>query len=376
MKIAMLVDSHHPIRDGVVEAIDILWKGLRERGHEVLLIAPDPGKEQRMDGVHYIPSKKFKNFDYYLPVIPSDSIFELKEFNADVINVHGFAFMAVRGVASAKLLGKPAVVTFHTPVWNMLRDYSPIDPELVENVGWTYFRNVFKRADVTVAQTRSIANELTENGVKANIRVIPTGVDTEAFRPGLDGSAIRSRYGMEEKKVVIHVGRLSPEKSIDILIEAFAELDENTVLLVVGKGALEDTLKEMTEKKGLSERVIFTGFVSDAELPQHYAAADAAASSSVYEAQCLTILNAMACGLPIACPDARAFVDYIEDGVNGHMYDATPKGCAEAIMKCLSSDPTVGINARITAEEFSIPRSIDAYISLYEEVAEAKRRKR
>jgi len=374
MRIAMLVDSHHPIRDGVVEAIDILWNGLRERGHDVLLIAPDPGKEQRMDGVHYIPSKKFRNFDYYLPVIPSDSIFELKEFNADVINVHGFAFMAVRGVASAKILGKPAVVTFHTPVWNMLRDYSPIDPELAENVGWTYFRNVFKRADATVAQTRSVANELTENGVKANIRVIPTGVNTETFKPDIDGSTIRSRYGLDERKVIIHVGRLCPEKRIDILIEAFAELDENIVLLVVGKGTLEETLKEMAERKGLNERVIFTGFVSDEELPLFYAAADAAASSSGYEAQCLTILNAMACGLPVACPNARAFVDYIEDGVNGYMYDATPKGCAEAIMKCLSSDPSVGMNARRTAEEFSIPRSIDAYLSLYEEVIEAKRR--
>jgi glycosyltransferase involved in cell wall biosynthesis len=86
-------------------------------------------------------------------------------------------------------------------------------------------------------------------------------------------------------------------------------------------------------------------------------------------------MDAMACGLPAACPDGRAFVDFIRDGVTGFMYDATPKGCAEAIRKCLTADPSVGVNARRTAEEYSISGSIDAYVSLFEELIDAKRRK-
>jgi len=366
MKIAIMVDSHHPIRDGVVESIDILRNGLKERGHEVLLIAPDPGKDNRLEGVHYIRSKKFKNFDYYLPIFPSDSIFMLKELDVDIINVHGFAFMATRGVISGKILRKPVVVTFHTPVWDFVGQFSPLDPELSINVSWTYFRRLFKSADVTVAQTPSVAKEMTDNGVKADIRIIPTGIDTKTFNPGIDGSVIRKRYGIDGKKVVIHVGRLSPEKSIDVLIRAIAELDD-TVLMVVGKGAMDEELKGLALSLGLSDRVIFTGFVSDEELPLHYAAADMAASSSTHEAQCLAIMDAMACGLPVACPKAKAFVDFIEDGVNGYMYDASPHGCADAIRKCLSN-PSVGLKARMTAEEYSIPRSLDAYVALYEDV--------
>jgi 1,2-diacylglycerol 3-alpha-glucosyltransferase len=375
MKVAMMVDSHHPVKDGVVDAIDLLRKGLEERGHEVLLIAPDPGKKNRLDGVHYIPAVSFGAFGgYYLPIFPSDSIFKLKEMDIDVINIHGFAFMAVRGITSGRLLNKPVVVTFHTPVWDFIGDYSPLDPELSLRVSWSYFRRMFRRADVTVAQTPSVAKELTDNGVVSDIRVIPTGIDTERFRPGSDGLTIRKRYGIEGKKAVIHVGRLSPEKCLDVLINAFTELDEDTVLMIVGKGALEKELKELTSALGLAGRVIFTGFVSEEELPMHYAAADAAASSSIYEAQCLAIMNAMASGLPVACPKGKAFVDFIEDGVNGFMYDHSSGGCAEAIRRCLSADAQIGANARRTAEEYSIPRSMDAYISLYEEAIKKRRR--
>jgi len=373
MKVAMLVDSHYPVKDGVVDAIDLLRKNLEERGHEVLLVAPDPGKGNRLDGVHYIPAKNFAKFGgYYLPIFPSDCTFKLKEMGIDVINVHGFAFMAVRGVALGKLLRIPVVLTFHTPVWDFISDYSPVDPDFALNVGWAYFRRLFRRADITVAQTPSIAKELTDNGVEADIRIIPTGIDTDRFRPGLDGSMIRNRYNIGERKMAIHVGRLSPEKCLDVLIRAFKHLDD-AVLMIVGKGAMEAELKELSSSLGLDDRVIFTGFVSDEELPLHYAAADAGVSSSIYEAQCLAIMNAMACGLPVACPNGRAFVDFIKDGENGFMYDASSEGCAAALRRCFSAGPHVGENAKSTAEGYSIPVYTDTYISLFEEIAAEKR---
>ncbi|MDR0334463.1 MAG: glycosyltransferase [Methanomassiliicoccaceae archaeon] len=375
MKIAMMVDCHHPVRDGVVAAIDILREGLKERGHEVLLIAPDPGKDERIDGVHYIPAKTFGTFDgYFLPIFPSDSLFKLKEEDIDVINVHGFAFMAVRGIMSGKLLNKPVAITFHTPVWDFIGEYSPLDHELSLNVGWSYFRKIFKRADAVVAQMPSIAKELTDNNVKADIRVIPTGVDTATMRPGLDGTAIRERHGITDKKVMIHVGRLSPEKRIDVLMRAVACLDADTVLMIVGKGALDAELKALAAELGVADRVIFTGFVSDAELPLHYAAADAAVSTSPHEAQCLAIMDAMSCGLPVACPDGKAFIDFVRDGENGFMHDMTPEGCAAAIRKCLSADRSVKADARATAERYSISASLDAYVSLFEELAARGRR--
>lgn len=372
-----MVDSHYPIKDGVVDAIDILRRGLKERGHEVVLIAPNPGREHQLEGIHYLPAKKFKNFEYYLPMYPSDVIFKLKELGVDVINVHGFALMAMRGVALGKLLGIPSIITFHTPVWNFLGEFSPLDTAFSVKVTWSYFRNLFRRADVTVAQTPSIANELVQNGVKANIRIIPTGIDADKFRPGLDGNGIRERYGLGNKKVLIHVGRLAPEKCLDALIRTIAGSDDrDLVLMIVGKGALEKELKELTASLGMNERIIFTGFVSEEELPLHYAAADAAISSSIYEAQCLAIMNAMACGLPVVCPNGRAFVDFIKDGENGFMYNGTQEECIAATRKALTADPSVGMNARRTAETYTIQRSVDTYVSLYEEAIEKKRSKK
>ncbi|MCL2712873.1 MAG: glycosyltransferase [Methanomassiliicoccaceae archaeon] len=375
MKIAMLVDSHYPNKDGVVDAIDLLRGELAKRGHQVLLIAPDPGKGKRMDGVHYIPAMRVDAIGYFLPIFPSDSIFEIKDADVDVINIQGFGFMAVRGIATGKLLKKPVVLSFHTPVWDFVADYSPLPADISVNFTWTYFRRLFKWADLSVAQTPSIAKELFDNGVKPDdIRIIPTGIDTETFRPGNDGTVIRERHNIVNKKVIIHVGRLSPEKQMDVLLNAFTKMDDDTVLMIVGRGALEKELKDLTASLGLNDKVIFTGFVPDEELPLHYAAADAAVSSSVYEAQCLAIMNAMAAGLPVACTNGRAFVDFIRDGENGYLYEPSPEGCAEAMKKCLSAPDTMRTDARRTAEEYSIPRSVDAYISLYEEAIAKKKR--
>jgi glycosyltransferase involved in cell wall biosynthesis len=85
-------------------------------------------------------------------------------------------------------------------------------------------------------------------------------------------------------------------------------------------------------------------------------------------------MDAMACGLPVACPHGKAFVDYIVDGVNGFLYHASPEGCAAAIARAVSADPAVGANARKTAEEHAIPRSIDMYMALYEEAVAEKRK--
>jgi len=113
--------------------------------------------------------------------------------------------------------------------------------------------------------------------------------------------------------------------------------------------------------------------VSDEELASHYAASDIVVSASRFETQGLTIAEAMACGLPAACSDGRAFLDVVEDGINGYFFDDTSERCAEAILKCLDNKEILAVNARKTAESYStetVGRKLEA---LYEDISKAGR---
>ncbi|MDR0309190.1 MAG: glycosyltransferase, partial [Candidatus Methanoplasma sp.] len=80
----------------------------------------------------------------------------------------------------------------------------------------------------------------------------------------------------------------------------------------------------------------------------------------------------MACGLPAACSDGRAFLDVVEDGTNGFFFKDTPEQCAKAIMKCLENKGSMSASARRTAESYSMESVAKRMISLYEKVANRK----
>ena len=359
MRIALVTDSYYPTKDGVVVAVETVQAELVALGHEVVVFAPDPGKEFRRDGVVYFKAVKFKKYpDYFLPIYRSNKIEEIRKFNPDVIHLYGVAFMALKGLIASRTLKVPSVITYVTSVSEVIGMYSPIKfPEpLLKKLSWIYVRNLLKRPAVLVVPTHPIAKELEENGVvPKRLEVIHIGIDAERFRKNQDaGSAVRKKYGLENKRVIICAGRLSGEKEIDMLICSMKLLDDDISLLIVGKGPVGDELRELTTDLGLNERVTFAGFVPDEELVAHYSAADVAASCSRFETQGLTVLEAMGCELPAACANGRAFTEVIKDGVNGYLFEHSEEDCAEAIRKCFAEHDRISTGARRTAEENSM----------------------
>ena len=371
MRIAMVTDSYFPTRDGVVTSITIAKEGLEKIGHEVIVVAPDPGEEHRLPGVHYFAAAKFKSYPgYFVPIYPSNKAEILRSIDPDVIHIHGMALMALKAIIAARNLKIPTVLTFHTMVGDAIEFYSPlkVSPEIQKKLIWIYLRNLLKRPGAIIGPTASTINELLENGVKPKrAEIIPTGIDTERFRPGGNGDAIRERYGMQNDKVALYVGRLSFEKNIDLIIDALRYVDVK--LLIAGKGPATDKLKETAAKLGVSDRVVFAGFVSDNELPMMYAAADVFVSASKFETQGLSVLEALACGVPVACAGERAFKDVIEHGVNGFLFNGGAEECAAAISSGLACDDTIRKNARATAESMSVDSCVRKLSELYSELA-------
>jgi len=380
MRIAMVTDSYYPTRDGVVTSITIAKEGLEQLGHEVVVVAPDPGKEQRMDGVYYFPAAKFKNYPgYFVPIFPSNKIEVLRSIGPDMIHIHGMAPMALKALIAARHLKLPTVLTFHTMVGDTIKFYSPLKlfPEGQKKLIWAYLRFMLRRPDAIIGPTASTINELLEHRVRPRrIEVIPTGIDISRFSPGGDGTAIRKRFGLQNEKVALYVGRLSFEKNIDVVINALRYVD-GVKLLIAGKGPAKESLEETAKEAGVSDRVIFAGFVSDDEITQLYAAADLSVSASKFETQGLSVLEALACGLPAACANERAFKDVIKDGENGFLFDGGAEECADAMRKCIEHGDAVTVNARATAESLSVASCAKKLEELYTElIAERKQKRR
>jgi 1,2-diacylglycerol 3-alpha-glucosyltransferase len=248
-------------------------------------------------------------------------------------------------------------MTYVTNVVDTMEYYSPLPlpMELQAKLAWIYMRNFLKRPHCIIALTDATVGEFKENRVRTKrTEVIPIGIDVHRFRRDIDGSEIRKRYSLEGKHVVIHVGRVSYEKNIGTVIGSVKYLPDDVKLMVVGKGPALDEMKKLAEDEGLKDRIVFTGFVPDNELALHYAASDVVVSASRFETQGLTIAEAMACGLPAACSDGRAFLDVVTEGYNGYFFGDTSEGCAEAITKCLESKGALSDNARKTAETYSM----------------------
>jgi len=374
MRIVMMTDSYFPTRDGVVTSICTIKESLEERGHEVIIVAPEPEPDKRQEGVYYFRAVKFRSYEgYYVPIFPTDKMNLMKKLKPDVIHVHGVATMAIRALMIGRELGIPTVMTFHTMVDDAATYYMPVKlpPEVSQKLIWIYLKQILKRFDAVVTPTACIGAELESHGAHCrHLLAVPTGAKTDVFRPGLPCGEIRERYGLGDSKVVVHVGRVSFEKDIDMVIRAMQHVDAK--LLVVGKGPAMDDMKALVTELGLDQKVTFTGFVSDEDLPLIYNAGDMVISASKFETQGLTILEAMATGKPVACRNGRAFAEIVTDGVNGYLFD-DDEGCVEAIKKCLDAPQSVLDASFATAMANSRQKSVEGYENAYRVAIEEKR---
>lgn len=379
MKIAMFVDSFHPTVDGAVVAMEIAAGGLEKRGHEVIVLAPEVNPiPVTARPVHYLPSIEFKSYPGYRVVIsPSDMLEHLRGERVDIIHSHGIASMAILSLTAARALKLPHVLTFHTMANEAVKYYSPIgiNPEIMQKMVWIYLRNLLKRPEIVIAPSAPIKEELEMNAVRMkSCEVVPTGVDCKRFSPERYDRRFLDKYGLAGKRVLLHVGRLSPEKRFDIVLKAVAELEPKEPelrLLVVGKGPSADEYKRMAKDLGIKDKVVFAGFLPDEELPIAYASCEALVIASTFETQGLVVLEALASGTPVAGIRYRAIPEFVHEGKNGCLFE--PDTCADAIHRCLRRSDSMMLDAVASAREYSVEACTAKLEKAYDHAAEILR---
>lgn len=152
---------------------------------------------------------------------------------------------------------------------------------------------------------------------------------------------VRTQYALQDKFILLTVNFLHPRKRIDLFLRAFAELNmPNAIALVVGAGPEKDALQALVRELGLAERVHFTGFIPDEELPALYGASDVYVHTCKNESFGLSVLEASAAGLPVVAVNEGGPREIIADGETGLLVDATPDALANAL-RALANDPAL-----------------------------------
>jgi len=241
---------------------------------------------------------------------------------------------------------------------------------------YSYFitqKPVLRHSRVIVTVSRRVVEDLGKwfgRSVTDKCKTIYNGVDVERFRPDAEGRRIvRSRYAIQENEaVLLTLGRLTREKGHHLLIEVLQTMrrDMREIrLMVVGEGESLERLKAMAIRLGLSESVIFTGSVDNAETASYYNASDIFVFPTLtVEGLPFVLLEAMACGKPVIASEIGGTGEAIRGGENGILIKPGDKAAMTRQIAALIHDRNLaerlGSAAKATVRlYFSIERMID-----------------
>ncbi len=381
LNVAMFTETFLPHANGVTTSILNARRGLGRRGHKVVVYSAGPPVLEN-ETVHYYGGKIFPLYpDFPMAIYPTrvgrQNRRLVAEQDADVVHVHAPGPMGVRGYRAAKRHRLPLVVTYHT-VYEPLARYAPRGLRTVFSVGASGIERMLnRRCQVLIAPTHAAKRELLAKypRLAPKIRVVPTGIDLNLFRPGLDGSPVRAAWGFESgERVLLYLGRLSYEKRIDILMRAFARLRRQHTdlrLVVAGTGPADAELQALARGMGLEGVVRFPGHVADEDVPLYYNACDVFVSASDFETQGLTVLEALACGRPCAVAGARGFLDVVRDGDNGFLFPPdSVDGAVHGIELALHAPAALRERARSSAMLWGIEHCVGLLERAYTEAVE------
>jgi glycosyltransferase involved in cell wall biosynthesis len=229
------------------------------------------------------------------------------------------------------------------------------------------------RSHLLLCDCQAVRGRAIELGVSQDrIVVFPWGVDLRRFRPG-QRSAIRAQLGWGDSFVVLSARTLEPIYGVDILIEGFvraAAEEPRLRLLLLSDGGMRDSLVRRIDRAGLQACVHFAGVIEEGDLPDYYHAADLYVSASRSDGSSVTLLEAMACGVPVLVSDIPGNREWVDPEGGGWLFrDGDPDALASGLQRALAGSrrlPEMGRKgrARVVAEaDWSANRQmlLDAY---------------
>lgn len=378
LRILIAADTFPPDVNGAANFAARLAAGLTGRGHDVRVLAPAASRkhgtfrekhEGQMFVVHRLRSSRWYPHDWLRFAHPwlvrKASATILDTFKPDVVHIQSHILVG-RGLArETSARGIRMIATNHFMPENMIEH--TLLPHFIRataiRLAWADAAKTFALAEAVTSPTRKAANFLERAIDLPDVHAISCGIDASGYTPSFE---------QRTENRILFVGRVTGEKSIDVLLKAVAKLDKelDVKLDIVGGGDLLNQLQQLTTSLGLRSRVTFTGYVTEAELREAYTRATVFAMPSIAELQSIATLEAMASALPVIAADAMALPHLVHDGENGYLF--TPgdvDDLAAKLTTVLTAAPDQLDRMKRTSLSFigahDIERTLSTFESLY-----------
>src|SRR5258706_615512 len=321
MRVAIITENFLPKLDGVTRTLARLLEYLQANGHRALLLGPESGM-QEYAGAEVVGTAGFPlpfypelKFNFFRPLF----IRRLNEFQPDIVHLVDPVVLGATGLAAARFLNKPVVSSYHT---NMAAYCAYFGVPIFTRPMWAYNRLIHSQCALTFCPSPSTAGMLEKQGFQ-NLRIWSRGVDTTLFRPERRSAELRASWLHRhkrpgEKTVLLYTGRISWEKNLRLLTQAYRNMDHKRChLVIVGQGpAFGEIQQELADLP-----VTFTGYLQGEYLAAAYASADIFAFPSRSETFGQVVLEAMASGLPVAGVRSEGVCDLVQNGETGLLLD-------------------------------------------------------
>jgi glycosyltransferase involved in cell wall biosynthesis len=313
MHYAIATETYPPEVNGVALTVQSLVLGLRERGHRVSVLRP----RQRVDAAGHdellVPGFALPRYPELRAGLPVARRIERawRTQRPDAVYIATEGPLGWSALRAARRLGIPAATGLHTRFDTYMRDYRM---PWLEPVAMGWMRRFHNRADATLVPTRELRDALEAKGFR-QVRLLRRAVDTHLFDPRRRSAAVRDRLGVApDAPLVIHVGRLAPEKNLHLAIAAFRALQgrrPDARMVWVGDGPLRAQLQASNPD------CAFTGVLRGEALAEVFASADLFLFPSRSETFGNVTLESLASGVPVVAYDYGAAREHLRDGVHG-----------------------------------------------------------
>ncbi len=382
MRVGIFSESYPPLINGVSTSVQTLMARLDDAGHEVYVFTSRyPNYKDERPGVFRYPSfNALVEPDYVLPIPFSASIsHKIATLGLDI--VHSQSPFLLGGVAAraARSLGIPHVSTNHT-LYTEYAHYLPLPTvSATRALLVARMRRFYGGCDHLIAPSEVTRHLLTDTyGITTPTTVIPTAIPEPPYvlaRP----EATRKEFGLPpDARVLLYVGRLAPEKNLDLLLRAFAQIASRTTdtyLILAGSGKSRSRLEARARVLGIHRRVRFAGFLGRTKLDPLYQTADVFLFPSKTETQGLAVGEALAAGLPCVVVDAGGAPESVRDGVDGFLVPDDPAAMADRAFELLTT-PIKHRQMADAAKAGALARTPEAVggrvLAVYEELIAAR----
>lgn len=383
MRIGLFTDTYPPYINGVSTSIAMLKNALEKKGHQVFVVTINPDERkyryEENGRVIRIPGIPIPLYDYRLSgIYPIRIVEKIRKWNLDVIHSHTEFGIGTFARIIAKQLDIPLVHTYHTMyedyVYYITKGYfDGPSKKIVEYLTKFYCDKTATELIVPTKKTYNLFKE--KYHVDRNIHIVPTGIEIDRFYKEKyklkDTLALKEKIGLKkDDAVILFVGRLGKEKSVDVLIDGQASIVKkypNCKLVIIGDGPDLEHFKALAHKHKIDDKVIFTGKVPWEEIPRYYQIADIFATASRTETQGLTVIEAMAASIPVVAADDESFRNIIIDDLNGYLFK-NKRVYRTRIEKLLADHDKlnkIGKQARISTEPYSTKYFAEKVLDVY-----------